>query len=260
MRSSPGHSTVTRARPPLIGVPVQRAPGSSARLQIPEAYPNAIQLAGGAPILLPLVGNQTILRTLYEAIDGLLLTGGGDVAVEYYGAADSGNLTYVDTRRDHGEFALTRWALADDMPVLGICRGIQVLNVAAGGTLVQDIPSERPGALIHRTPLSVAPSTLAHAVHVRSGSLLAGSLGLEGRVHDIPVNSTHHQAVADLAPGFVVSARSPDGVTEGIESRGGTFALGVQWHPERLVPGYEAMVRLFRAFVRACCATESPPS
>jgi putative glutamine amidotransferase len=242
------------ARRPVVGIPIGHAYDDPTQCRIPTTYSRAIESAGGLPLLLPSSEDQDLIRELLEHLDGLLLAGGGDVAAEHYGAADSGKLTFVDPSRDRFEIGLTRRALAADKPVLGICRGIQVLNVAAGGTLVQDIPFEKPGALFHRTPSIVPPSTLAHAVHVRAGSLLAGCLGLAAdKPHDIPVNSTHHQAVDDVAPGYCVCATSPDGVVEGIESPSARFALGVQWHPERLVPRHETMVALFRAFVRACC-------
>jgi putative glutamine amidotransferase len=143
---------------------------------------------------------------------------------------------------------LARWALADGLPLLGVCRGIQVLNVAAGGSLYQDLPSQVPGALAHACSPPAYPRThRAHAVHVEPESRLAGILG----ARETLVNSRHHQAVKDLAHGFTVTARAPDGVIEGIESEEHRFAVGVQWHPENMAAGDPQMLAIFQALVRA---------
>ena len=237
---------------PLIGLPIGHALDGSQAYRMPTSYAAAIERAGGVPVVVPLVEHGT-LASLFDLIDGLLLAGGGDIGPAEYGAVDRGKLTGVDADRDRVELFLARLALRHGKPVLGICRGIQTLNVAAGGTLVQDLPTERASPVTHRTPSSAPPSTLAHVVTVTPRSLLAESLGLEpGRdAHDIEVNSTHHQAVERIADGFIVSARAPDGVVEAIEMprTDARFVLGVQWHPERLVADFAAMSRLFGRFV-----------
>ena len=153
----------------------------------------------------------------------------------------------IDEARDAVELTLARWALADGLPVFGICRGIQVLNVAAGGTLYQDIASQVPGSLKHDYWPGHPRNLLTHQVTVNNDSHLAAILsGAE-----VAVNSLHHQAVKDLAPNFMVVARSPDGLIEAIEGHGHPFALGVQWHPEGLVEDAPPMRRLFEEFVSA---------
>jgi putative glutamine amidotransferase len=163
--------------------------------------------------------------------DGVLLTGGADVDPTEYGDADRHPTLELDTTRDRFELAIARTALERDMPLFAICRGAQVLNVAAGGTLIQDIPTQQPTDLVHA--LTQPKQAPAHDIDVTPSSclsvLLAPRLG-EGR--RMAVNSRHHQSVRAVAPGFVVSATAPDGVVEAIEKPGARFCLGVQWHPE----------------------------
>ncbi len=169
-----------------------------------------------------------------EGVDGLLVTGGPDVDPARYGETAHASVVDIDPERDAFELALIAEARARHLPILAVCRGIQVLNVAAGGTLVQDIPSQVPGALVHT--LAVPPNqpfSLAHEIWIDKGSLLARLMG--DRLADsdtCDVNSRHHQAVQNVAPGFQVSATAPDGIVEAIEDPGDAFCLGVQWHPE----------------------------
>lgn len=212
-------------------------------------YLDAVLGAGGLPVIIPLAAAGPDLPALMARLDGVLLTGGGDVDPAHFGAAPHPHLGEVDRQRDQLELALARRITVDDQPVLGVCRGAQVLNVALGGTLYQDLPSEYPGALLrHAHPVRDFPREyLAHPVRVEEETLLARVLG-RPVVH---VNSRHHQAVKDLAPGLAVAARAPDGVIEGVEKPGHPFALGVQWHPENLQAQPE-MRALFVKFVEAC--------
>jgi putative glutamine amidotransferase len=185
-------------------------------------------------------------------IDGLLLTGGEDVDPALFGEAPHPTVVEVDPQRDAFELALTRTARARGLPILAICRGIQVLNVAAGGTLVQDIPTQITGAVEHR--LAVPPHQsydLAHEVWMDKDSLLARLMSDRlGSVDTVEVNSRHHQAVKQVAPGFDISATAPDGVIEAIEDPKATFCLGVQWHPENFWRTGEFRA-LFEGFVEA---------
>jgi putative glutamine amidotransferase len=165
-----------------------------------------------------------------DGVDALVLTGGGDVDPARYGEAPHSTFSAAEPGRDGFELALARAAIDRGMPVLAICRGVQVLNVAAGGTLVQDIEAQLPGALAHR--VDTTPTTIAHEVWVGAGSTLATLLADRLDGDSLLVNSRHHQAVKQLAPGFVATATAPDGVIEAIERPDLPFCVGVQWHPE----------------------------
>jgi putative glutamine amidotransferase len=220
-------------------------------------YIRVLAAAGGVPWLIPLLRDDTeTLRCMYERLDGLFLAGGMDVDPAHYGEARHERCGVSDPDRDWTELTLLRWALADRKPVFGICRGIQLLNVGAGGTLYQDLATQHPGPIKHEYfETTGAPRDyLAHEVRVVPGSRLAAVMG--GGV--VAVNSLHHQGIKDLAPGLTASAFSPDGLIEGVEGRDGQFLLGVQWHPEELTERDPPMRRLFTAFVTA--AGERQPS
>ena len=167
-----------------------------------------------------------------DDVDGVLLTGGVDVDPAHYGQADKHPTVEVDPERDAYELPLARLAVAQDIPLLAICRGAQVLNVVGGGTLIQDIPSADGNALAHQQ--SGAKDEPSHPVHVHLGTCLSVLFEGSGAAGDrtLEVNSRHHQSVDRLAPGFVVSATAPDGVIEAFERPGSSFCLGIQWHPE----------------------------
>jgi putative glutamine amidotransferase len=191
---------------------------------------------------------RTPVVTALDRCHGLLLTGGADVDPVYYGDPERHPTLSIVPGRDEYELALARGAMERGLPILAICRGIQLLNVAAGGTLVQDIPSQRPGPVNHavREPATAT----AHQVRVVPESRLGAILQPEG-ARAIDVNSRHHQAVDRVAPGFVVSAVAPDGMVEAIERPAGPFCVGVQWHPENYW-ATGTFASLFRAFVTAC--------
>ncbi len=226
---------------------------------LPRAYVRAVMRAGGIPRVLPIPemehtpGGFTPGNGVGEdwgewlsGLDGLLLSGGGDLDPALFGEEPLPGLGGVDLHRDALEMALARAARRRKMPLLGICRGCQVLNVALGGTIYQDLPSQRPeGLLQHRQPY---PGTFpSHSMTVREGTRLAHVLGSLS----VRVNSFHHQAVRDVAPGLEAVAWAPDGVVEGIEAPEGPFLLGIQSHPERLESTSAPMAALFRAFVAA---------
>jgi putative glutamine amidotransferase len=184
--------------------------------------------------------------------DGVLLTGGVDVDPREYGDADRHPTVDVDPRRDAYELALARLALARDLPIFAICRGVQVLNVAGGGTLIQDLPTARPSSIEHSLPRP--KNALAHAIRVTPGTCLSVLLQPSAD-RPVAVNSRHHQSIKDPAPGFVVSAIAPDGVIEAIERPGARFCLGVQWHPENFWETGEFRA-LFQGFVDAARGAE----
>lgn len=220
--------------------------GSSGDLVAGGDYVRAVERAGALPVLLPpLASGGEAASAFLRLVDGLLLAGGGDVDPQYFEEEPVAQLGQVDPERDLLELALAREALAERVPVLGICRGIQVLNVAAGGSLYQDIPSQVRGAFQHYQRAPRWHGT--HTVHLEPGSQVARILGVE----ELRVNSFHHQSVKMVAPGFRVSAKSRDTVVEAIESKAHPFALGVQWHPEGMIDRQPAALRLFRALVEA---------
>lgn len=215
-----------------------------------QSYIDAIVRAGGIPLLIPLVEQEEVLRALYERIDGLLLAGGGDVLPVYYGEEPHERLGTTDPLRDHVELPLTRWAAADGKPILGICRGIQVLNVALGGTLYQDIEAQIATALSHESSYERQDWThMAHELRLDPESRLAQLL----QSPDILTNSLHHQSLKDIAPDLRAVGWAPDGVVEAVEGVNGHFMLGVQCHPEALEPHADTRWgAVFAAFVESC--------
>jgi putative glutamine amidotransferase len=213
-------------------------------------YLASIEQAGGRPRVLEVSESP---RKLVDELDGVLLTGGGDIDPVLYGEERHPTVEDAEPGRDEFELDLARRAMAADLPVLAICRGAQVLNVAAGGTLVQDIPSAIESDLQHT--IEMPKDAVAHDVRVTPGSRLEGALGSTvDASHLCRVNSRHHQSVARLGVGLVESASSPDGLVEAIEKPDADFCLGVQWHPENFWRTGE-FKSLFEAFVgaaRAC--------
>jgi putative glutamine amidotransferase len=225
---------------PIIGVTPCRS--------LPD-YVESVRRAGGEPrVLDPLVDNPE--RVVGE-IAGLLLTGGVDVDPARYGELREATVTNVEPDRDAFEFALLQAAREKVMPVFGICRGVQVMNVAFGGSLFQDIAAQMTGILEHTLP--TPPCAIAHEVWVSKGSRLWSLMQEKMADADTcSVNSRHHQAVKQLAPGFEVTATAPDGVIEAIEgANGSTFCLGVQWHPENFWRTGEFRP-LFEGFIESC--------
>ena len=213
------------------------------RVRVNEAYTDAVAAAGMIPLIVPPLPSG--FAEIIARVDGLVLTGGEDIDPARYGALRHEKTADPNAARDETEIALLAAARAAALPTLAICRGLQVANVAFGGTLVQDLPSERPSATVHDR--SDARTARVHEVRVAPGSRIAAALGATA----ITVNSSHHQAVDRPAPGLAVTATAPDGVVEGAEWSGddGWWLLGVQWHPEELVRSREGWDRaLFAAF------------
>jgi putative glutamine amidotransferase len=232
---------------PVIGLTLDsEPPGGYSKTHhwyaLRENYCGAVARAGGLPILLPHEPEQA--EAYLDLVDGLVVTGGAfDVDPKLFGAQSRHATVTTKDRRTAFELAITRGSLQRDLPVLGICGGQQLLNVALGGTLIQHIPDEVPGALAHEQP---NPRTEpGHVVRVAEGTVLHRITGMR----ELPVNSAHHQAVKEAAPGLVVDAVAPDGVVEGIEDPRRRFCLGVQWHPEYALSAGDT--RIFDALVAA---------
>lgn len=211
-----------------------------------ERYIISVALGGGLPLCLPVEIRPEDIESYLDGLDGLMLSGGADLSPLLYGRDFSPKTVSVSTRRDQTELALIRAASARGMPILGICRGIQAINVAFGGTLIQDIPAEVPGAVGHASEMIM--DELGHFIEAAEGSRLAAVFGSRR----FAVNSFHHQALKDIASGFVVTARSADGIVEAMESaEPGRYLTGVQFHPEALTTRYPEFVSLFTDFVSA---------
>lgn len=236
---------------PLIGIPCRSIPDANrnVRFGVPGTYTRAVDLAGGAPVLIPLQLGQETLSSIFERLDGLLLVGGFDIDPREFGEEVLPECGEIETDRDATELALTRWALGDGRPIFGICRGIQVLNVAAGGSLYQDIGSQLVTNLKHDYG-NREGHLLAHEIDIEPNTRVRRLLGAD----QILVNSLHHQSVKQIAPGLRVVGRAPDGVVEAIESTDGRFIVGVQFHPERMLDSDARMLRLFEEFVASARA------
>ncbi len=223
-----------------------------------KTYVDAIVRAGGVPLLIPPLADEATLRALYESLDGVLLSGGGDIAPGLYGDTPHQKLGTVDPARDHAELPLARWASAEAKPLLGICRGIQVINVALGGTLYQDVHTQIGASLSHTLSYEREDwAYMAHPISIAPDSRLAQLMGAQA----MTINSLHHQSLKEIAPGLKAVAWAPDGVVEAVEGQGDSFVLGVQCHPEALEaaadPRWQA---LFLAFVESCAAHRANPA
>jgi len=212
-------------------------------------YAQSVYQAGGLPFLLPNLRAADDADAILAALDGLLLSGGGDVDPANWGETPHPELGMVDAVRDEFELALARAALRRDLPLLGICRGVQVMAVAMGGTLWQHLPAQLPAALVHLQSLPRHQAT--HPVTLAADSLLSRILGAGKSASAIEVNSFHHQAVKACGDAFTAIAWSPDGVIEGLAAPRNRFALGVQWHPEEMSQTDALQARLFSALVDA---------
>lgn len=217
------------------------------RVRLNAAYVHAIESAGLVPLIVPPLASAADARRVLAAVDGLVLTGGEDLSPATYGAQPHPELGTVNESRDATELALARAARELRLPTLAICRGVQLLNVALGGTLVQDLPSERPGPIAHES--GAARDARTHEIDVEDSSRLAALLGATR----LRTNSFHHQALDRVADSLRIVARAPDGVIEGVEGTTPSWWLvGVQWHPEDLTETPEAWDRrLFDGFAEA---------
>lgn len=241
MSPSSAFPSASKVPRPLIGLTgrIEKLPSPHASLR--GAYVDAISEAGGLPLILPVLSGDSFEEWI-SSLDALVLTGGEDVNPLFYGEQPHRSLGGLDTARDEWELALARQWLAGGKPLLGICRGIQLLQVALGGRLIQDIHADNPKAFRHSQ--SAPRKDPAHEIEVTAGSTLAQLLETDGVIR---VNSIHHQAVREVVAGFRVSARSRDGIIEAMEAADGRIVVGVQWHPEEMACRFQK--KLFENFV-----------
>ncbi len=251
---------------PVIGVPTQTLQAIEG---IPEGLPHSwvmnhryflsLTAVGAVPWMVPLLDNDgDTLRAIYDNLDGVFIAGGVDVDPASYGEERYERCGQTDLPRDIVELTFTRWALEDGKPFFGICRGMQVLNVAQGGTLYQDCADQRPGSIKHDyfPTAGFERDYLAHEVAVEPGSRLHEAFGADC----VQVNSMHHQGVKRLGADLVATAFSPDGLIEALETTDAQFAVGVQWHPEMLIDQDPGTHRLFTAFINAAVTWRSTRS
>ncbi|HBG23943.1 MAG TPA: hypothetical protein DEO54_07535 [Rikenellaceae bacterium] len=211
---------------PVIGISSTWGEGTST--SAPLTYVESVIRAGGVPLVLPITLDPAIMAQMLDRVDGLIMTGGEDIdPLKWFGEEPVPGMGEIVPARDSFDIALIRMAVGRGMPVLGICRGHQLLNVAFGGSLFQDIPSQVKGSSVKHS--QKAPRYYGtHTINIEKGSLLNKQIGLQ----KVAVNSYHHQAVKDVAPGFKVTARSVDGIVEAMEKIGSTKVFSVQFHPE----------------------------
>lgn len=249
---------------PLIGITTQTLQAIDG---IPEGLPHSVvmnqryyhaaAMAGAAPVLIPLIDDLETLRAVYDRTDGILIPGGVDIDPSAFGEAPHERLGRTDPARDRVEIQLVRWAVEDHKPVLGLCRGLQVINVAFGGTLYQDLETEYPNAIKHDyfPTYGFERDYLAHEVTLAAGSRLRYDMEADR----VRVNSMHHQGIKTLAGSLAPAAFAPDGLIEAAESPNGNFLVGVQWHPEVFESTDPATQHLFGEFVDAAARWRRVP-
>jgi len=233
---------VSAEQKPVIGITmsytVSESGLGSVRLTIPTV--DAVTEVGGVPVLLPPIKSEEDVERFFDIVDGFIFTGGSDINPATYGQEKHETTNILPERREEFDLMLMKKVLDSDKPVLGICLGMQEMNVACKGTLIQDIPSQTNSTLIHKGKDS------GHEVEIVDGTMTRDLLG--GLT--FAVNSMHHQAVDELGEGLTITAKSPDGIIEGIEKSDHPYAVGVQWHPEYLTED-ESQMNLFRGLIKA---------
>jgi putative glutamine amidotransferase len=245
---------------PLIGVPTQTLQSIDG---IPEDLPHswvmnhryytALAQAGAAPVMIPLLVQQpAALRAVYDSLDAVFIAGGVDVDPSSYGEPLDELCGRTDLDRDRVEIQFARWARADGKPLFGLCRGLQIMNVAAGGSLYQDCMEHYRGSIKHDyfPTAGYARDHLAHTIRIGRGSRLHDAFGEA----ESWINSMHHQGLKRVADGLVPTAWAPDGLIEALEAPGEAYAVGVQWHPEMMVDTHPGTRRLFEGFIEAARA------
>ncbi|MCI1959774.1 MAG: gamma-glutamyl-gamma-aminobutyrate hydrolase family protein [Clostridia bacterium] len=221
-------------------------PEGGQHINVNNAYMVSVISAGGLPLIMPLTWEDEVTEAAVQAADGLIVTGGGDINPLEYGEEPTPKQGFSCAIRDHTDFCAIRSASRIHRPILGICRGIQSLNVAFGGTLYQDVSLNSAAALKHHQ--EAAPNACCHTVHIQTESRLYNLLG-----SIVQTNSFHHQAICRVASGFRIGATASDGIIEEIEQESDEFVVGIQWHPELMAAyGDKTMQGIFDMFVSAC--------
>jgi putative glutamine amidotransferase len=235
---------------PIIGIPchfILRDGTKRPSYGNNQAYVKAIEDAGGTSVLIPFIRDLEELENILQRLDGLLLPGGADIHPYHYNEEPRAELELAHPELDKLELSLIRYALQRNMPIFGICRGMQAINIALGGSLYQDIYDECPGCMQHSHD-NEQRSQLVHNVYLERGSYVAGLL----ETMQFEANSLHHQAIKVMGNGVSVVGRAEDGTVEAIEVEGYRFVMGLQCHPEEIYPQVSACAKLFQTFIAAC--------
>ena len=232
---------------PIIGITTLEGknPDGLPTVMLIQAYIYAIMQAGGVPVLIPSMLAKRGWDVLYQRLDGILFSGGGDIAPEHFGGENHPRVAGIEPLRDSIELSLLRAVVDDGKPFLGICRGIQTVNVGLGGTLYEHLGEQFRGNIDHTYP-STMRTTLVHEVKIEEGTQIAEVVGEP----ILNVNSLHHQGLKDIAPALRVTGYAPDGLVEAVELPEHPFGLAVQWHPEWMTDQLSTR-KLFKAFVKA---------
>jgi len=232
---------------PIIGITTYQSTNIHGQptVILMQSYIDAVMQAGGVPVLIPSMIAEDGWDALYSRLDGILFSGGGDIALEHFSGDPHPRIDDVEPERDSVELKMLNAAASDGKPMLGICRGCQVMNVAFGGTLYTHIPDQLPNALDHAYPGNKR-TVLVHEVKLEEGTHIAEVM----REPIVKVNSLHHQGLKDIAPSLRVTGRAPDGLVEAVELPDHPFAIAVQWHPEWLTD-QQVTRNLFNKFVEA---------
>ncbi|HSG44141.1 MAG TPA: gamma-glutamyl-gamma-aminobutyrate hydrolase family protein [Anaerolineales bacterium] len=230
---------------PLIGITTYQSKNANGHLTVVlmQSYVNAVVQAGGVPVLIPSMVHADGWNALYARLDGILFSGGGDISIEHFSGDAHPRIDGIDPERDSVELNMLNAAAKDGKPFLGICRGVQVVNVALGGTLYTHIPDQLPNALDHTYPANMR-TVLVHEVKLEEGTRIAEVMGEP----ILKVNSLHHQGLKDIAPSLKVTGYAPDGLVEAVELPDHPFGIAVQWHPEWLTD-QQPTRNLFKKFV-----------
>lgn len=231
---------------PVIAITSYRDRVENPHAIVNLTYTNAVIRAGGIPLVLPVGVPTDRYKELLSKVDGVILTGGGDINPLIYGKQVDRTVDGIDQMRDDTDVALAKLILKLKMPLLGICRGFQIINVVHGGTLYTDLPSQRPDGLFHPCYVDLPRDLTPHTVDIAAGTRLAGILG----AGPVAVNSLHHQGIDKVGKGLKVVGVASDGLVEAVEIESLPFGIGVQWHPEAL-PEREDMQRIFKALIKA---------
>ena len=232
---------------PIIGLTSQFEYSVSRKFnKLNYTYIDAVVKGGGVPIILPILKNLDDLDKYLDSVDGIIFTGGEDISPLLFGEDPTKEVDTICYDRDKIELELFKRAYSRGMPILGICRGLQLINVALGGTLYQDINSQLPNSLGHISTYSIEGGY--HSIDIINDTILYDILGKE----KINVNSQHHQSVKELGKNLRVNALSSDGVIEGIETTTGNFVLGVQFHPEAMIEETKEFINIFEYFILYC--------